>query len=204
MTGRRYNATNLTERIQELTNQFHSLPYDAHYTARSVFIARERDTLIARLARSQEDADADAMDADLTDRDLGWPSERQLGAMTGIELQSAMWRNRQQQDVDPAYTKLADIYQAEIHRRAEAELQRRAYSRFAGTEIPENALDKALGDTKLVPVFINVNEEGDEYGRGESLVEAMATLLEFPNDSIVVKLRYGSEPTGMIPECGGL
>lgn len=40
----------------------------------------------------------------------------------------------------------------------------------------------------LVLVYVNVNEEGDEYDWHTELEPALAMLRSFPNDHIIVKL----------------
>lgn len=40
-------------------------------------------------------------------------------------------------------------------------------------------------------IFININEEGEEYNRHNNLDDALKVLREFPNDHIVVKYSAG-------------
>lgn len=44
-------------------------------------------------------------------------------------------------------------------------------------------------------IFYNVNEEGEAYGKHDSLAAAMPALTEFPNDTIVVAIANGPAAT---------
>jgi hypothetical protein len=61
----------------------------------------------------------------------------------------------------------------------------------------ENHLEEAGGSVvkyEYVPVFTNVNEEGECYDRHDSLEDAMAVLMDFPNDLIEVRLTLNGKP----------
>jgi hypothetical protein len=45
-----------------------------------------------------------------------------------------------------------------------------------------------------VPVFTNINEEGEPYETHDNLEAALETLGDYPNDTIEVKLAYQRDP----------
>jgi hypothetical protein len=44
-----------------------------------------------------------------------------------------------------------------------------------------------IDPARPTPVFQNVNEDGAVYGEHDSLAPAVARLVEYPNDSVVVR-----------------
>lgn len=62
---------------------------------------------------------------------------------------------------------------------------------LTGMRVQQKKTDPATDEYVLV--FTNVNEDGEPYGEHDSLMDAMANLREFPNDSVVVTLRPRQE-----------